>query len=74
MRTFILLLIFGSTLATARVASDAITDRDTEVKVSMLSAQTEQAGDVRPKRGGGRRRFAEDMPVSGESFFDASIK
>ncbi|MGD1901206.1 MAG: hypothetical protein ACFB9N_03095 [Geitlerinemataceae cyanobacterium] len=70
MQKFILLLAFGGALATLQVASASVSEED--MKVSMLSAQTEQAGDVRPNRGGGRRRATADMPVVGESLFDGS--
>lgn len=72
MRTFsLLLLLFGATSTSSIVANLEPASSHNLVSVAMLSAQTEQANDVNPHRGGGRRRLVEDMPIErlGESDF-----
>lgn len=72
MRTFsLLLLLFGAASTSSIVANLDQASSNHLTNVAMLSAQTEQANDVNPHRGGGRRRLAEDMPVEilGESDF-----
>jgi hypothetical protein len=72
MRTFSLLfLLFGAASTSSIVANLTAATSPTLLSTAMLSAQTEQANDVNPRRGGGRRRLAEDIPIEhlGESDF-----
>jgi hypothetical protein len=72
MRTFsLLLLLFGAASTSSIVANLDSATSPTLLSTAMLSAQTEQANDVNPHRGGGRRRLVDDTPIEilGESDF-----
>ena len=71
MRTLsLLLLLFGATASADLIApNDAQMTTNEALSVAMLSAQTEQANDVNPNRGGGRRRLVDNTHLEnlGES-------
>ena len=72
MRTFsLLLLLFGATSTSSIITNLDQASSNNLINVAMLSAQTEQANDVNPHRGGGRRRLVDDTPIEhlGESDF-----
>jgi len=62
MRTFsLLLLLFGATTGTELIVTNpAQASTNPAFSVTMLNAQTEQANDVNPNRGGGRRHLVDD--------------
>lgn len=72
MRTFSFLLLLLSAASTGSIVTNLGLAYSTQpMSLAMLAAQTEQANDVNPHRGGGRRRLAEDLPIErlGESDF-----
>lgn len=77
MRTLsLLLLLFGTAASTGSIVANLATASTNEaLSLAMLSAQTEQANDINPNRGGGRRRAVDDTRLDnlGESSFDASL-